>query len=215
MLDDGCRTEGCNLTPLQKAIDAQKLAQLQKESDDRKCEKGNKAYCSGDPVEILAFTGAMLIGGAALETFILGGGASSLANVAYLAMRPALMPLYAWAARLFTRNPNAQTVSLGSFDPLKMNGYIEVAKAKGYTYFQMNQILYKGLNAIGLAKPINEGFMLNQINQSKDFFVTRLGPTFGSGTIMEMKMLAESEYVQMTPMVQGITNIFLHPAIQP
>ena len=46
-MDDGCRTEGCNLTPLQAAIDAQKLKKLQQESDDRKCKAGNQNYCSG------------------------------------------------------------------------------------------------------------------------------------------------------------------------
>lgn len=82
MIDDGCRTEGCNLTSLQKAIDAQKLKKLQQESYDRKCAAGNTAYCSGDPVEIIAFTGTMLVGGAALEAFILGSGAAGLTDAA-------------------------------------------------------------------------------------------------------------------------------------
>jgi hypothetical protein len=76
MIDDGCNTEGCNLTPQQKEIDAGQLEELQQESNDRKCRKGKKAYCSGDPVEIVAFTGTMLVGGAALEGFVLGGGAA-------------------------------------------------------------------------------------------------------------------------------------------
>lgn len=35
MLDDGCGTTGCNLTSLQKAIDVQKLADLQRETNER------------------------------------------------------------------------------------------------------------------------------------------------------------------------------------
>jgi hypothetical protein len=46
MLDNGCATEGCNLTPLQKAIDAQKLKKHEAEAARRKCAKGNKNYCS-------------------------------------------------------------------------------------------------------------------------------------------------------------------------
>ena len=48
-VDDGCLGDngGCNLTSLQKGRDAQKLADITKESDDRKCAKGNRAYCSG------------------------------------------------------------------------------------------------------------------------------------------------------------------------
>ena len=46
-IDDGCRTEGCNLTQYQKTLDAQKLAKLEKESQKRKCDGGNYNYCSG------------------------------------------------------------------------------------------------------------------------------------------------------------------------
>jgi RHS repeat-associated protein len=80
MIDDGCNTEGCNLTPQQKEIDAGQLEELQQESNDRKCKKGKKAYCSGNPVEIVAFTGTMLVGGVALEGFVLGGGAAAASN---------------------------------------------------------------------------------------------------------------------------------------
>ena len=47
MLDDGCATEGCNLTPLQKSIDAQKQKKHEAEAARRKCAKGNKNHCSG------------------------------------------------------------------------------------------------------------------------------------------------------------------------
>lgn len=42
MLDDGCRTAGCNLTPLQKALDAQKLAELQYDPTGQKQKKNRE-----------------------------------------------------------------------------------------------------------------------------------------------------------------------------
>ena len=45
-MDDGCRTEGCNLTQQQKTEDAQKLALLEQESNKRRCDAGKYAYCS-------------------------------------------------------------------------------------------------------------------------------------------------------------------------
>jgi RHS repeat-associated protein len=123
---------------------------------------------SAGQIALYAGAGALLglgIGGAMVGIQALAG---------YLGIGPAFMPLYQWISRFFTRNPNAQTVSLGSFDPLKLNGYIEVGETNGYTYFQMNPLLYRVLNAIGQAIPINQGFMLNQINQSKDFIITNL-----------------------------------------
>jgi hypothetical protein len=164
-----------------------------------------------DAGQIALYAGAGTLLGLGIGGVIVG--VQALAG--YLGFGTVLMPLYAWISNFFTRNPNARTVSLGSFDPLKLNGYIEVGETNGYTYFQMHPIIYRVLNVIGQAKPINQGFMLNQINQSKDFIITKLGPTYGGGTIMEMKMLVENAYVQIAPMVHGITDIFLHPAIHP
>jgi RHS repeat-associated protein len=46
-LDNGCRDHGCNATPLQKAIDAQKVKKLKRKVDERRCRNGNSAHCSG------------------------------------------------------------------------------------------------------------------------------------------------------------------------
>jgi hypothetical protein len=48
MLDDGCRSVGCSLTPRQKEIDAQTIAIHEAEAARRKCAKGNKNYCSNE-----------------------------------------------------------------------------------------------------------------------------------------------------------------------
>lgn len=56
MLDDGCRTAGCNLTPLQKALDAQKLAEIQYDPTGQKQKKNRKIAESilYDGTELLA-----------------------------------------------------------------------------------------------------------------------------------------------------------------
>jgi hypothetical protein len=84
MLDDGCLSEGCSLTPVQKAIDAQKQKKHEEEAARRKCAKGNRAYCSGDPKEIALFTITSLTGVTALETFLLGGGLAAGADALML-----------------------------------------------------------------------------------------------------------------------------------
>jgi hypothetical protein len=63
MLDDGCRSEGCNLTSLQKSIDAQKQKKHEEEAARRKCAKGNKNYCSNekDVAEAGKFVASVLI----------------------------------------------------------------------------------------------------------------------------------------------------------
>lgn len=61
----------CHGTALEIARNAQHLAILERDMHDRMCAGGNTAYCSGDPVEIIAFTGIMLTGGALAETFVL------------------------------------------------------------------------------------------------------------------------------------------------
>ena len=76
---------GCNIT--QKVIDddAQKLALLEKEASKRKCEAGNENYCptiQTHPGEVIVFGVTGLVGGAALEAFILGGGAVSALEAA-------------------------------------------------------------------------------------------------------------------------------------
>jgi RHS repeat-associated protein len=63
-IDDGCQTEGCSLTQYQKEQDAQKLALLENESNKRKCEAGNDAYCSTalrHPLETITFVGGGLL----------------------------------------------------------------------------------------------------------------------------------------------------------
>ena len=220
METEGCGDgkDACAASPEEIIGNAQILVGLQQESDDHKCAEGNEAYCTTaieHPVEVMGFTGTMLIGGPALESFLLGGGAAGLADAAYIAMKPALMPFYAWLARFFTRNPGAQTVSLGSFDPARLNGYIEVAKGNSYTYYAMNPMVYRILNAVGLANPINEGFMINQMAQGKDFVVTVLGDFAGPGTLMEMEMLAADGYSRMIS--SGFSNfysIFSHLTFQ-
>jgi hypothetical protein len=83
MLDDGCQSEGCSLTPFQKAIDAQKQKKHEEEAARRKCAQGKKAHCSGDPKEIALFVGTSLVGITAIETFVLGGGAASAAEMTF------------------------------------------------------------------------------------------------------------------------------------
>ena len=74
----------------------------------------------------------------------------------YWAAKPMLMPFYAMAANLFTHKPDSLTVSIGSFDQLELNGYIEVANQAGNRsfLFSMSPIVYRILNAIGQAEPI-------------------------------------------------------------
>jgi hypothetical protein len=83
MMTEGCGDDGkakCHASDAEEDLNAGKLAKLEKEAGDRKCAAGNKNYCSGNPVEIAAFTATMLVGGALAETAILGGGAAAAAD---------------------------------------------------------------------------------------------------------------------------------------
>jgi hypothetical protein len=69
---------------------------------------------------------------------------------------------------LATENPDAATVSIGSF-----REYYDKAVSNGYTAFDLGKS-YELLNTIGLAKPMNSLFMSNQISQIKDFVGTSI-----------------------------------------
>jgi hypothetical protein len=64
-------------------MDARDAAMAEAERDKYRCAAGNANYCSGDPVEIITFTGIMLVGGATAETFILGGGVAAATEAVF------------------------------------------------------------------------------------------------------------------------------------
>lgn len=77
---------GCNITQKTKDDDARKLALLEKDVAKRKCEAGNENYCptiETHPGEVVGFAAVGLIGGAALESFILGGSGAAAAETAF------------------------------------------------------------------------------------------------------------------------------------
>ena len=106
-------------------------------------------------------------------------------------------------ANYFTNNPDAARVSIGNYP-----AYIK----DGYTYFSGNNVIYKALDTIGLAQPMNKQFMLTQIEQAKpmDVIITSAQP--GIYTVMEMAMLQASKLytvsTQFSPDFTGIINIF-------
>jgi hypothetical protein len=210
MAVEGCGDEGknhCVASAEEEMRNLQHIAKLAHEKYERKCAAGDNAYCNGDTGEIAAFALTMWTGGTAAESFILGGGLADGGAAAYSAVKPALMPVYAWLSNFFTHNPDSQTVSLGSYDPAELNGYIEMANQPGnmYTYFSMHPALYSFLDKLGLANPINEGFMVNQMAQGKNFVVTVLGKFPGPGTLTEMEMLASDGYGRVT---SGLANFY-------
>ena len=107
--------------------------------------------------------------------------------------------------QLATQNPNSPVVSLRNYP-----AYIK----DGYTYFKMNPTFNKLLDAIGLAKPMNQQFITNQIAQAKNMEVTITSLQPGAGTLMEMGMLQNSGlytmYTQTSPYYTGIINYFTY-----
>jgi len=67
--------------------------------------------------------------------------------------------LAAWA----TKNPDSPIVSLGS------DGAYQNPK---YTYFELPKRVFEALQTVGLGDAVNKQFILNQIEQAKDFGVT-------------------------------------------
>ena len=107
--------------------------------------------------------------------------------------------------QLATQNPNSPVVSLGNNPAYTKDGY---------TFFKMNPTVYKVLDAIGLAKPMNQQFITNQIAQAKNMEVTITSLQPGAGTLMEMGMLQNSGlytmYTQTSPYYTGIINYFTY-----
>jgi hypothetical protein len=93
-------TQGCGegysaCAPTQQEINqnAQKLAILQAEADERKCKAGNDNYCSTalkHPGRVAAFTALALVGSAVAETFLLEGGVAITADAAISAFKSGL-----------------------------------------------------------------------------------------------------------------------------
>ncbi len=180
------------------------------------CPAGKNEACPGGTTGLIAFAATGIFTAGTVDYALASGALADGLNSAYLAAKPALMPLYIWLSTFFTHNPDSQTVSIGSFDPEEVNGYIETANKAGnqFTYYSMHPIINKILDAVGLAEPINEGFMANQISQGKDFVSTVLGDP-GSGYIMERQMLLDNAYSQISSAWTGFRSVFQPPAVQP
>ena len=101
-----------------------------------------------------------------------------------------------------TINPEAKTVSIGSYPE-----YMNKARSEGYTSFNLDKY-YNIFDALGLAKPMNELFMSNQINQAKDFVGTSLD-RITPGYRTEIGLIQESgKYQQIGSGWTHLDNLF-------
>ena len=128
------------------------------------------------------------------------GGAHVMAAVGgAILLRQGIIVL---GTQLATLNPNASTTSIGRFPQ-----YINIAKANGYTAFNLGRF-YTLLNALGLAKPMNQQFMSNQFSQGKDFVSSGVAE-IGTGLEMETAMIQSSQlYVQLGNGWQSLSNFY-------
>ena len=93
--------EGCNVNERVIEKDNQRLNEFRMTTERNKCKAGDKRYCGADTVEIIGFTGTMLVGGILVESFVLGGGAAATSQALF--WRSALACLRSPVCRWFTR----------------------------------------------------------------------------------------------------------------
>ena len=88
------------------------------------------------------------------------------------AIKSAAKGNYDKVLKLATQNPNSSAVSLGRYiDANSPNNYINIAKANGYTYFDMGKY-YAIAEQHGIAWNINEMFLKTQFELGKSFICT-------------------------------------------
>jgi hypothetical protein len=95
MLDDGCRSLGCKITPeiIQADIDRDmKFKQeTERNAHRQKCEQGDENYCSTvkkHPFAVTTFVATGLLGGPIIEEYLLGGSAATvMPNIAENGLR--------------------------------------------------------------------------------------------------------------------------------
>ena len=112
--------------------------------------------------------------------------------------------------KLSTINPDGIMVSLG-----RNPAYTEMGQASSYTYFQLPNQVYNILDDIGLAKPVNQQFIMNQIGQGKDFIVSGV-PRISSALGTEIEIIQQSGlYIQIISSWSSFTNYFVHTPFGP
>lgn len=101
-----------------------------------------------------------------------------------------------------TQNPDGTYTVIGGYPEYKT-----FAQANGYTYFDLGNA-YGPLNALGLAKPINDLFTSTQMAQGKNILQVSIG---GAGTSAEVQAINSSGlYTQLGSAWSSFTAIFTH-----
>ena len=88
-----------------------------------------------------------------------------------------------------TKNPDVTSVMIGRFYN-NVNNYITKA-GNSFTYFNLGRS-YKILNKIGLANPMNQRFIVNQISKAKNFYVYGAPAKTSTNLLMEIQMIRNS-----------------------
>lgn len=109
--DDG--TRACHASDDEIRLNNRRDADFRNETNRRKCEGGNKNYCGESTAKILGFTITALVGGAAAETAVLGGGAATALEAGFwrVAQSCAVSTACRWATgmagggSIWNRNP--------------------------------------------------------------------------------------------------------------
>ncbi len=103
------------------------------------------------------------------------------------AIKSAAKGNYDKVLRLSTHNPNSSSVSLGRYiSDNSPNNYINIAKAKGYTYFDMGKY-YAMAKKRGIDWNINEMFLKSQFELGKTFICT--STNIGGSYALEIETL--------------------------
>ena len=90
------------------------------------------------------------------------------------AIKAAVKGNYTKVLKLSTFNPNSDYVALGRFiNKTSPQSYINIAKANGYTYFDMGKY-YDFAVKLKVNKEINEMFLKTQYDLGKKFICTSL-----------------------------------------
>jgi RHS repeat-associated protein len=150
-----------------------------------RCARGEDPACPGGIKAGIAWFGLGVATAGVADFAVMKGGIADAMYAMYHASRATLISMVtAWA----TKNPDSPIVSLGS------NGAYQNPR---YTYFELPQRAYEALKTVGLEEPVNRQFVLNQIEQGKDFGVTVTGK-MGLGTQLEIGMIKASELYNET-----------------
>ena len=176
--------------------------------DSLQCQAGNETYCSyGElhPVETAAFVFGGLVGGTALEAFVMEGAVRWGAVQACVGISACRSVLVYVVALLSTKKPFGGQTVIGSYPEYK-----NYATASGNTYFDMGT-LWNNFESQGLSSlnpEINAKFMDIQIYLVKDFLQVNKGEP---STAIEVKMLLQAGYKLVEPIFSGIYQQFQYP----